>query len=220
MSELPFDGPDGLDPSVDNARQQKLSKLGIETNASGETASPRTKVSAQQVVLLAVLVLGGGLLFGMRQLGMGPDLVFGSETGITYEPPANSKSGELERLMAGLDQSQTPVQVPMDQVARNPFENKRIMEERARVIEDIPDDSEWEAEQAALQREREIQAAFDGLELQSTMGGRVPVARIGNEFYKVGDAIGEHFILARIAGRTVILMGEDGREFSLEVGSR
>ncbi|TVQ60940.1 MAG: hypothetical protein EA378_10215 [Phycisphaerales bacterium] len=219
MSEFNLGDPlseDGLEPSPN----EKLSKIGVGASAASG-GGPKTKISAQQVVLLAVLVIGGGLLFGMRKLGMGPDLVI-ADPGITYEPRANARpTGELERLMSSLEQSSAPVQIPLDSVERNPFEIRAVLEARAQSGQPPVDEEALAAEaarKAAAERERQIQDMISRLALQSTMDGRVPVARINNEFYRIGDRVATEFMLVRIDGRTAVLSTDDGQEFVLIAG--
>lgn len=209
-------GDDGLEPS----QNEKLSRLGV--GSSGADGAGKPKLKAQQVVLLAVLVIGGGLLFGMRKLGMGPELVI-ADPGISYEPRSAGArpSGELQRLMASLEQSSSPVQIPLESVQRNPFEIRAVLEARANSGQAPVDEEAIAAEaarRAAEKLEQEMKQALSRLGLQSTMDGRVPVARINNEFFRIGDRVGEHFMLVRIDGRTAVLSSDDGREFVLVAG--
>ena len=63
-----------------------------------------------------------------------------------------------------------------------------------------------------------IQQTIDGLKIQSIMGGRVPLAKISNETYTVGDIVAELFKIVAIEGRTVTLVTADGEEFQLTLG--
>jgi len=201
---------------------EKLARLGVGSEAA-LGASGRPKVNAQQVVLLAVLVVGGGLLYGMRKLGMGPELVI-ADSGITYQPrmETTAQARELERLMAALEQSAAPVQIPLDSVGRNPFEIRAVLAAREAENAGLPEAEAARAAEAARraaeQKEEELQRDLRQFALQSTMGGNVPVARINDQFYRIGDRVGERFKLLRVEGRTVVLAIDDGREFVLTVG--
>ena len=46
------------------------------------------------------------------------------------------------------------------------------------------------------------------------IGGRVPVAQISGDLVRIGDRIGEYFVVVAIEGRLVRLEA-DGREFTL-----
>jgi len=49
------------------------------------------------------------------------------------------------------------------------------------------------------------------------MGGRIPLAKINNATYTVGDSVTEWFQIAAIEGRTVTLTA-DGEEYKLTLG--
>jgi len=181
--------------------------------------TPKKKISAQTVVLIAVLVIGCGLLFGMRKMGMGPALSF-AEFKIDYEPKTNEDAAraEIDRVLAALDRSNEPIKLPDGVITRNPFE--LALETPATQIAVTHSGGPSQAEIQAMneaQRAQMLQQALNGLRIQSIMGGRVPLAKISNETYTVGDTVSEMFTIVSIEGRTVILSA-DGEEFELTLG--
>ena len=184
---------------------------------------PKSKVSAQTIVLVAVLVIGSGLLFAMRRLGMGPGSSIAGIK-IEYEPGKSGSADRVDNLLASLDRLDDPVQVPEYLVTRNPF-----MLDIEAPVEDTPTTAVKptgpdQATRNAQQRRLDLQKRFDQLKIQSIIGGRVPLAKINGETVTVGDAVADFFTVKAISGRSVTLTADD-ESYTLfmgesDVGSR
>lgn len=182
-------------------------------------SAPKKKISTQTVVLVAVLVIGCGLLFGMRKMGMGPALSF-AEFKIDYEPRTTEEAAraEMDRVLAALDLANEPIKLPMGSITRNPF--ALDIATPAAGVQLTTTSGPTPEELAALnaaQRLQKIELAFSSLRVHSIMGGRIPLAKINNATYTVGDSVTEWFQIAAIEGRTVTLTA-DGEEYQLTLG--
>jgi len=77
------------------------------------------------------------------------------------------------------------------------------------VIEAINLDDPEARRLAELQaRLAKVQSEFNKLELNSVLGGSMPIARISGEAVRVGDKIGDYFTVVAIHGRSVELSAE------------
>ena len=176
----------------------------------------KKRVSQQTIVLALILVVGGGLLFGMRKFGMGPGLTF-ADVAVDYEPGKvnTEQAAEYERVMALLDRSVTPTQVPSEVIARDPF----ILMLNAPVIEaEVVEEDDGERRAARLRAE--VEAAAARMQIQSVMGGRVPLVRVGDKTLKAGEAYDEHLVFDGVDGRFVRFSGRDGRVYVGTVGGK
>lgn len=196
---------------------------GIGESAGAERAP--SKFTAQHAMLLLVVVLGGGALYGMRTMGMGPG-VAGATVSIDYKPGDTSRDAadRFARVMDDLERSGRPVQVPAGAITGSPFR----FADRAVQAETGPSGPNAAEREAMLRAERErqereqlkrdIDFAASRLRLQGVLGGRVPVARINGETVRVGDEVGEYFRAESIDGRSVVLGSKDGRRFLIAMG--
>lgn len=189
-------------------------------------APPSKKVSSQAVVLGVVLLGAGAVLFGMRQLGMGPKLSL-ANLKIDYEPVETGADGaaRTSKVLKELELVAQPTQIKGEELGRNPFRLVAI----AAPTEELTDDS-WkrQAETDAAARQAELErkaleaansaltAELARLKLYSIMGGRVPLARINEETVTIGDTVGGRFVVLNIEGRVVTLEAE-GKQFTLSV---
>jgi hypothetical protein len=123
-----------------------------------------------------------------------------------------------EKLIRQLNRSGEVVQVPLEQVQMNPF--ALPIETAASTTPVVkpgasPDDI---AAKARTAHEKEIETKLKGLKINSILSsGRVPVANISGQVVRVGDLIGELFIVGKIQGRSVTLVS-DGHEYELSLG--
>lgn len=168
-------------------------------------------------VLAIIIMIGSGLLFGMRQLGMagGVELI---DIKIDYPIDERDRaSGPDHRsILEDLRTSGEVVQVPAELVQMNPFEWKAETTQNE-VVDDGPlrEAERLRKEQAA--RDNQIRSALASLKLNSVMGGRVPMAQISGNLVREGDTIDPGFTVTRIEGRSVTLR-VDGRDFVLTLG--
>ncbi|MBX3317835.1 MAG: hypothetical protein KF902_13345 [Phycisphaeraceae bacterium] len=189
-------------------------------------APPAKRVSSQAVVLGAVLAGAAAFLFGMRHMGMGPQLSL-ANLKIEYERVEEGADGAARtaRVLKELESAAKPVQIKGEELGRNPFRLTRA----AAPTENLSDEGWRErAEADALAREAEaarkameaannaLSGEFAKLRLYSIMGGRVPLARLNDETVTVGDVVGNRFTVVSIEGRSVTLEAE-GKQFTLSL---
>lgn len=177
------------------------------------------RVSTPAVLVAVVLASCAGLLWGMRALGVGP-LTGGEEIKIDYTPEGKAKNGAHKKLLGELERSSQPVQVPTEQITKNPF---KLAAKPNDVIEPAADNSEEllrkqldATAKRKAEREKKLVDTLASLALQGVLGGTVPVARVSGETVRVGDSVGEFFTVKSITGRTVTLEA-DGKEFQLSM---
>lgn len=189
-------------------------------------APAKRRISSQTLVLVAVLGGAGALLFGMRQMGMGPRVSL-ADLKIEYER-ADDGAGDAARttrVLKDLEEAAKPAQVKAEALGRNPFR----LGQAAEPSEELDDSSFAEKAQADAQAKAEeaerkrlaaansaLESALASLQLYSVMGGRVPLARINDQTVTIGDTVADRFTVKNIEGRAVILEAE-GKEFTLSV---
>lgn len=198
--------------------------------ASGDLfAKPASPFRGQTFFIGAVLVLGIGVVVGMRQLSLAAAKA-GEMFSLEFEPEAEDVEAiaKFDRVMRDLERSGRPMQVPLDQLNGSPF-TFSFGEEPIEVEagEDMSMAQLREAQrQAALEEQRrasavqarndEIFSALGELKVQSVLGGSTPVARISGEAVREGDELGI-FRAVKISGRAVVLE-VDGRYFAIPMG--
>lgn len=158
-------------------------------------------------VLACVLAVGAGLLFVMRQAGAGPREAKATET-IDYAYAEQQEIEAAERQRAAIEdlsRAGPPAQLPAHEIPRNPF----LLAAQA-ALEDDP----VLAAASPEPQESRVVVAAKSLELQAVLDGRVPVARISGQTCRVGDRVGEFFVVSSIEGRSVVLDGQ-GETFTL-----
>jgi len=181
---------------------------------------PRSKKHSQLGVSMLVLVGAAGVIFAMRQFGMGTTASFAGIE-LNYEPAADAPKISAKKVLNDLDRSRHALQVPSRFITHDPFELE-VAKDAPKTNDSI---SRVEAERKkraeALKKEREaharqIQNAYDNLHLQSCVNGKIPMARINNKIVKIGMSVGEYFQVIAISGRQVILRADD-KEFTLSL---
>lgn len=182
---------------------------------------PSRKISTQILGLVAVLALGGGLLYAMRLVGIGPLKNFALAKAPDYDlsQVGVNKTSEHKRVLEELTANYTKAQVPLDKVQRNPFrlaEGMAKTESKPLPGEDPAKASEAAKVRTAEQRRQKIRQTLDSLVLNGVLGGSNPVARISGDAVRVGDTVAELFTVKAIHGRSVDLE-VDGQTFSLDM---
>lgn len=178
----------------------------------------RTKLGS-----LALLGIVGGvstlLVLGMRQLGVAQKIEL-PDIKIDYpieQADVSVLRKDHEKLIKQLNRTGEVVQVPLEQVQMNPFAlpmESSVASEPAKPGAN-PEDL---AARSRSEHAKEIEAKLKTLKINSILSsGRVPVAQISGQVVRVGDLIGDMFIVGKIQGRTVTLVS-DGQEFELSVG--
>ncbi|MCB9838799.1 MAG: hypothetical protein H6813_05630 [Phycisphaeraceae bacterium] len=203
-------------PEHDSAAAVAIELLG---GATIDQAVPeRKKPIPDSALLLALVVLvAGGGLYLMRQMGLGAKIQF-TNVKIDYPLEGGSQKGDDQRLLADL-RSGGVEQVPLNQVQKNPFE----LIGEARMVNDMPvlprgeSPEEARLRRAAEDRQRLIANRYASLDLNSVLLGGVPVARISGQTVRVGDLVADLFLVKSITSRTVDLE-VDGKLYTLSLG--
>jgi len=121
---------------------------------------------------------------------------------------------DLQQLQTPLDialgeLAKIPALIPTDQKVAKPFEE----------IASAPLKPEDRTESNRLAKVAADREAAKKLELQSVMGGKVPLARIDGKFYRIGDLVNEKFIVRAIDHRSVTVEANtETFEIEMKVG--
>lgn len=218
MSERPGPGAEGAD------RTQTSSFLSDIRGGGGtggeEAAAPkkRAKLSGSTAMVFTGVLAGAGVLVAMRFFGLGP-VAASAKVDVDYQAPSDSKAlqADHERVLNTLERSTAAVQAqtPTDKLQKNPFQ--LVSAQPMATTESPVDDGKKAAELAAKQkaeRRNKIETTLSQLKVYSVVGGRVPVARLGDQTVKVGDTVADLFTVTAIGGRSVALT-VDGETFNL-----
>jgi len=200
-------------PSQAPAGSSFLAGLRGSANEDGTIALPRgrRKNHTQSLIVLALVAISGGMLYGMRTYGMRSGITF-KEVKIDFTADASTaKAANYQRIMTDLERAGKPVQIPGERLRKNPF----MLGAAPAPTDPGVDQNELAAKQreelARVQRERhaaDVATALSTLQLHSVMAGRVPVARVNDQTVKVGDKLAEFFTVLSIAGRELELESE------------
>lgn len=185
---------------------------------------PARKIPTQYVAIGAVLAMSVATTFAMRKYGMGEGVKF-KHTDVRVadlETPLvdNAKFG---RVMNRLATSNTPMQVPVDRIDKNPFLLGREIAAvtDGPVIDRSAEIAAMEAERLRLEAERrlsDLNVAFSRLTLHTVMTGSVSAAKINNQIVGVGDTVEDLFLVTAIT-RDGVTLTVDDNEFFLAVNS-
>lgn len=188
--------------------------------AAEESAAPRkrARLSGSTAMVFTGVLAGAGVLAAMRFFGLGPVGAL-AKVEVDYQAPDNSKAvaADHARVLSTLERSTAAVaaQTPADKLQKNPFQ--LVTAQPTSGGEAPVDDGKRAAELAAKQkaeRRQKIDTVLSQLKLHSVVGGRVPVARLGDQTVKVGDTVSDLFTVTAIGGRSVALT-VDGETFNL-----
>ena len=181
--------------------------------------SRKAPITSHGVLLIVVIVIAAGALWGMRFIGIGsarkaeaitPDLQLTAMTPILNDHQA---------VLADLNATRTTNQVANEELKKNPFEFAKTA--KADTEDDEEDnatpagkDAVDPAKAAAAAKLKNIETEFAKLRLQGVMGGTTPIARIDGQVYRLGQQVGEFFTIMDMEGRTVTLVA-DGKQYVL-----
>jgi len=175
------------------------------------TPRPRRKSHTQQLIVVALLVISGGMLYGMRTYGMRSGISF-KEVKVEFTgDTATTKSASYQRIMNDLEQAGKPVQIPGERLKKNPFMLGAAQSPTDPTADTAAIEARKREELARVQRERhaaDVATALSTLQLHSVMDGRVPVARVNEETVRVGSKLAEFFTVTAITGRELELESE------------
>lgn len=191
-------------------------------------AAPTRKLNQGVVLLVIVLVVAGGALYAMRKGGSASidtsinDVELKIEAALAQvglvhangdDPQAAivALAANTDLVIARFTADPSAQQVPIDQVQKNPFVMAgaaRADEPRSNLVESTSLEDR--------QRERrlaELRTELSGLQLQTVMNGRSPMAVISGRVVRERDTIGS-FVVVTIEPRTVSLTAE-GNSYQL-----
>jgi hypothetical protein len=177
---------------------------GVETPQ--DLAAPtKSRLSMQTLFLVVLVIGGGGLIYGMRLVGIGPLTAIAFAKMPDYDlSKTGSKTADHKKVLEQLTAAAVKAQVPVDQVQKNPFRMADVLSSETK-----PDDSAGKnAERTRLAQEakhRKTMSTLSGLKLHGVIGGSNPVARINGQAVRVGDVVAEVFTVKAIHGRAVDL---------------
>ncbi|MCC6970295.1 MAG: hypothetical protein IT434_08745 [Phycisphaerales bacterium] len=218
MNDRPGPGAEGADRTQTSSFLSDIRGGGGAGEADGAPAKKRSKPSGSTALVFSGVLAGAGVLVAMRFFGLGP-VAASAKVDVDYQAPANAKAlqADHERVLNTLERSTAAVQAqtPTDKLQKNPFQ--LVGAQPASEAEAPADDGKRAAELAAKQkaeRRGKIESALSQLKLHSVVGGRVPVARLGDQTVKVGDVVSELFTVTAIGGRSVALT-VDGETYNL-----
>lgn len=199
-------------------------QLQLEASASAEAPVSEQRSPRKQYMIVGfVLAVSAGLLWFMRGQAIGVDLAEGKEVKIEYEVDEKAASNDTKRqreVMFNLELSEDPVQVPAEEIQKNPFAMAGLTGEEA-PAEVASADAKPEKPKGPTPeelREQQLDRLAASLSLNTVLKGRVSLARINGKTYRIGDVVESEFILLSIEDRTVSL-GADGITYILELDS-
>lgn len=184
---------------------------GSEAEGAGFAAPKKQSVITQLVFFLVLIVAAGGVVFSMRKLGIGALKSFAITANTDYDVTKSpGKSADHLRVLDELSRATTTLQVPANQVQKNPF---RLADAVGDSDKDAADDAkkteaqrqaaEAKARKDADARARTIEAKLNTIKIHSIMTGSTPVARVNEQFVRVGDTIDEMFLVKAINERSI-----------------
>jgi hypothetical protein len=183
---------------------------------------PRRKVPTQTLILMLVLGVSAAALMSMRQLGLRSGVKF-EEVKLDGSEADAEKAKTYDRIMADLARLQTPLDVALGDFGKSPFmldTHKTQVTAEGETIEELTPEQRAAliAKEAAEQRRAQIQDAATQLQVNGILAGRVPIARINEHAYRIGDTVQDLFTVTAIDGRSVTLEA-DGESFVLTMDS-
>ncbi|MCC6320684.1 MAG: hypothetical protein IT438_04515 [Phycisphaerales bacterium] len=186
-------------------------------------AAPKSRVSQSALFFLVLMVIGGGILFFMRQIGIGPMASFAKIKAPDYDVTKDlkGKTGDHKRVLKDLSESSVKTQVPIDQVQKNPFK----LAEMVNTPPDPNEDGEKAARAAAERarrdqeaRRRQVDSVLGTLKVRAILGsGPNSVAQINDDAVRIGDSIQELFTVKAMRDREIDLETEDGQVYTISL---
>jgi hypothetical protein len=172
----------------------------------------------RRVAVAGLVILGAaGGIYVMRQVGLGAASVIASIV-VDYDPNEFKIGPGDPAVLAELERGRLAVQVPAETLEQDPF--RLIMQSTDQPVIEAPRQVVSAEELARQQREKKIKDAAAQVDVQSVMGGPIPLARINGTMVRLGDTVLEIFRVHSIEGRAVVLragsqlygyqMGEQG----------
>lgn len=171
------------------------------------TGSGRSNKSRRLAVMLLIVVGASGGIFLMRQVGLGAASVIASIV-VDYNPNEFTTGPGDPAVLDELARSRMAVQVPAEVFEQDPF----VLEGAAPAAEVVaaPVRTTITPEERAKRKlEAQIVEATEQIEVQSVMGGPIPLARVNGKMVRMGDTMLDVLTVAAIDGRVVVFIGGD-----------
>lgn len=183
-------------------------------------AKPKNRLSGQLACMVIIVAVSAATIFFMRQYGVKAGINFDT-VAVEYQQPDEAKARTYERIMSDLSRIQKPMEVALGEFGASPFmldrPVTRVNPADPNSAALTPEQIAAEAERRRLEQEREeMLLTLRNLKLQGVMGGHVPLARISDNTYRVGDVIYKTFTITKIEGREVTVECK-GEEFTLSM---
>ena len=163
------------------------------------------------------------MLWGMRYFGSRSGMSFTmGEVDYPLAPPSGVRLENEMRIMKDLELSDQLVQMPAEDINRNPFTAQRTKEVVTEYVpvDDTLDRQEMERlRRMQLEREKllaQISDQANNMKVSSIMLGTRPVAVVDGKPVTVGNTVGL-FKVERIEDRVVVISAE-GLQFRLSMG--
>jgi hypothetical protein len=173
---------------------------------------PRPRMSMQTLVTVLMIVASAASLWMMRRQGTSAGVKF-DKVKLDLEPEkAGRPTPDQQRILAELARSAVVQQSPALPLPKNPFK-----------LEEAPREplvtTKTGAQPALPDRAEEIRNALALVDVNAVMDGPVPVARVNGRLVRVGDTVGDLFLVAAIHDRSVDLL-VDNKVFTVSMGDR
>lgn len=189
--------------------------LNENTQSHEAGAGKGKKVNSYNIIFMAMITSSILVIVSMRLLNRPIATLEASET-ISYDRPDIDprRQAQQERMLASLQNTQTNLNVDPKTLGYTPMLTRERKVDPVAAAAPAPKAMD-PAEKARLELASKRKTEFEKLELSGTTLGRVPVARINGELFKIGDKVGDLFTIKTITQRTVELTHQD-MTFTLE----
>lgn len=184
----------------------------------GDTSTPtrQGRPAWRSFALVGVFtVVGAAGLMGMRLMGRNAGMKL-DKFDADFKPASNAASAaQVTKVLDELAVHTAPLQVPTDAMKRNPFILDMPKTEMA-AAEPEPVVEKPTVDREALERQTLIADTLRGLVVTSVVRGTMPLARVNDKLYRVGDRIGKVLDVIEISDRGVVLSA-DGKQYVLNM---
>lgn len=189
---------------------------GTDSDAAGLSAPKKPNVLVQLGFFAVLICAAGGLIYSMRKMGIGPLKSFAAAKMPDYDVTKGSATNaDHQKVLNELSRATSTAQVPADQVQKNPF---RLADSLGSSEDDAAEDAKKsEAQRMAAQarakkeaeaRAKAVENKLNTIKIHSIMNGSNPVARVNDQFVRVGDLIDETFAVKAINERSIEIDAE------------
>jgi len=180
------------------------------------TIARQSRPAWRSFVLVGVFALVGTAgLVGMRVMGRNAGMKL-DKFDAEFKPASSAASAaQVTKVLDELAVHTAPLQVPTDAMKRNPFVLEMPKAEVA-VAEPDPIVEKPTVDREALERQTLIADTLRGISVTSVVRGAMPLARINDKLYRVGDRIGKVLDIIEISERGVVLSA-DGKQYVLSM---